>query len=255
MKKNWTEDELLENFILVDIERKLIGNKTGASRLGFTVLLKYFQYEARFPVEKNDIPKTVVEYIAKQLNLSSDLFDQYRWGSEERNYTYHRKQIRDFFQFKEFTHTGGKRLEQWLEEHTAFTHDTDYLINQVYSLFRKWKVEPPSIRSMKRMIDSAIHTFEQKLYQGTYQQLSAQTCNHIDELLESHDYQEGYKENLNSVTFRQLLSSPHKPSVATMEIELKKLLTIRHLHIPDGLFHHLSPKLIKSTKYVQRLRR
>nr|WP_255255629.1 hypothetical protein [Bacillus cereus] len=50
------------------------------------------------------------------------------------------------------------------------------------------------------MIDSAIHTFEQKLYQGTYQQLFAQTCNHIDELLESHDYQEGYKENPNSVT-------------------------------------------------------
>ncbi|MCY0078462.1 Tn3 family transposase, partial [Bacillus thuringiensis] len=122
---------------------------------------------------------------------------------------------------------------------------TDYLINQVYSFFRKWKVEPPSVGSMKRMIDSAIHTFEQKLYQGTYQHLSAQTCNHIDELLESHDYQEGYKENLNSVTFRQLLSSPHKPSVATMEIELKKLLTIRHLHIPNGLFHHLSPKLIK----------
>lgn len=30
-----------------------------------------------------------------------------------------------------------------------------------------------------------------------------------------------------------------------MEIELKKLLTICHLHIPDGLFHHLPPKLIK----------
>lgn len=32
-----------------------------------------------------------------------------------------------------------------------------------------------------------------------------------------------------------------------MEIELKKLLTIHHLHIPDGLFHHLPPRLI--TKY------
>ncbi|MEX5521499.1 DUF4158 domain-containing protein [Bacillus cereus] len=52
MKKNWTEDELLEHFILVDIERKLIGNKTGASRLGFTVLLKYFQHEARNPCPK-----------------------------------------------------------------------------------------------------------------------------------------------------------------------------------------------------------
>ncbi|MED3330298.1 Tn3 family transposase [Bacillus thuringiensis] len=247
MKKNWTEDELLEHFILVDIERKLIGNKTGASRLGFTVLLKYFQHEARFPIKKSDVPKAVIEYIAKQLNLSSNLFDEYRWGSEERNYTYHRKQIRDFFQFKEFTHTEGERLEQWLKEQIVFTHDTDYLINQVYYLFRKWKVEPPSIGSMKRMIDSAIHTFEQKLYQETYQQLSIQTCHHIDNLLESHDYQEGNKEDQNIITFRQLLSSPHKPSVATMEIELKKLLTIHHLHIPDGLFHHLPPRLI--TKY------
>nr|WP_142238775.1 DUF4158 domain-containing protein [Bacillus cereus] len=48
---NWAEDELLEHFILVDIERKLIGNKTGASRLVFTVLLKYFQHEARFPIK------------------------------------------------------------------------------------------------------------------------------------------------------------------------------------------------------------
>lgn len=78
----------------------------------------------------------------------------------------------------------------------------------MYYLFRKWKVEPPSIGSMKRMIDSAIHTFEQKLYQETYQQLSIQTCHHIDNLLESHDYQEGNKEDQNMITFRQLLSSP-----------------------------------------------
>lgn len=83
MKRSWTEDELLEHFILVNIERKLIGNKTGASRLGFTVLLKYFQHEARFPTKRSDIPRPVVEYIAKQLELSPDLFDQYRWGAEK----------------------------------------------------------------------------------------------------------------------------------------------------------------------------
>jgi hypothetical protein len=27
-------------------------------------------------------------------------------------------------------------------------------------------------------------------------------------------------------------------------MEVKKLLAIRHLQIPDGLFHHLTPKLI-----------
>jgi hypothetical protein len=30
-----------------------------------------------------------------------------------------------------------------------------------------------------------------------------------------------------------------------MEMEVKKLLAIRHLHIPPRLFHHLTPKLVK----------
>ncbi|KAF0816158.1 Transposase [Bacillus sp. ZZV12-4809] len=112
MKRIWAEDELLEHFTLFNIERKLIGNKTGASRLGFTVLLKYFQRSAIFPTKKIEIPRTVVEYIANQLKLPPDLFDEYRWGAEERNYTYHRKQIRDFFGFQELTGTDNKRLEQ-----------------------------------------------------------------------------------------------------------------------------------------------
>jgi hypothetical protein len=62
---------------------------------------------------------------------------------------------------------------QWVEEQVQFTHDIDYLKNQANSLFRKWKVEPPSIGALKRMIDSAIYTFEKSLYQTTYQQLSA----------------------------------------------------------------------------------
>jgi hypothetical protein len=93
MKRNWNEDELLEHFVVVPIERKLIGNKTGASRLEFAVLLKYFQQEAKFPSKKQDIPKVVVEFIAHQLEISADLFEEYRWGAEERNFTYHRKQI------------------------------------------------------------------------------------------------------------------------------------------------------------------
>jgi hypothetical protein len=236
---------LLEHFTLVDVERKLIGNKTGASCLGFTVLLKYFQQDARFPTKRSDIPRAVVEYIAKQLKLSPDLFDEYRWGAEERNYTYHRKQIRDFFGFQELTGKDNERLEQWLEEQVIGTHDTDYLTNQAYSLFRKWKVEPPSTGSLKRMIDSAIHTFEKRFYQETYQQLSSKTCDRLDALLESQDKGVSDEEESNILAFRHLLSSPRKPSVKTMDMEVKKLLAIRHLQIPDGLFHHMNPKLIK----------
>ncbi|ANS52113.1 transposase [Bacillus thuringiensis] len=246
MKKNWNEDELLTDFVLTPNELHVsMVNKTEANRLGFALLLKYFQQEARFPSTKQDVPKVIIEYIAKQLDISPERFEEYRWGGKEKTYTRHRKNIRDFFGFQELTRTDNERFEQWLVEQVPFTHDTDYLTNQAYSLFRKWKVEPPSIGSLKRMIDSAIDTFEKNLYQDTYQQLSSKTCARLDALLESHDNVILNEEESDILAFRQLLSSPRKPSVNTMEMEVKKLLAIRHLQIPNELFHHLTPKLIK----------
>jgi len=259
MKRKWNKDELLEHFVVVPAERKLIGNKTGASRLGFTVLLKYFQQMARFPTKKQDVPKEIIEFIAHECGVSPALFEEYRWGADERNFTYHRKQIREFFGFRELRSDDNNLLTEWLNEQVQCTHDMDYLKNQAYGLFRKWKVEPPSIGSLTRMIDSAIDIFEKNLFKSTYTQLSSKTCSRLDSLLEFHtDEQseetddEEIQTTVNSgiLTFRQLLSSPRKPSVNAMELEVKKLSAIRHLQIPPKLFHHLPQKIVK--KYLLR---
>lgn len=93
-------------------------------------------------------------------------------------------------------------MTEWLNEQVQFTHDTDYLKNQAYRLFRKWKVEPPSIGSLKRIIDSAIDTFEKNLYQSIYQQLSPKTCSQLDALLESHaDEEEGFEDEFHKDIF------------------------------------------------------
>ncbi len=34
-----------------------MGNKTGATRLGFALLLKYFELAARFPRHAGDVPR------------------------------------------------------------------------------------------------------------------------------------------------------------------------------------------------------
>ena len=49
MKRNWELYELVEQFTLLPVEISLLGNKSGANRLGFALLLKFFQVEARFP--------------------------------------------------------------------------------------------------------------------------------------------------------------------------------------------------------------
>ena len=48
MKRNWTTEELVEYWTLLLNEIDLLENKTGATRLGFAVLLKFYQLEARY---------------------------------------------------------------------------------------------------------------------------------------------------------------------------------------------------------------
>jgi hypothetical protein len=60
MKRQWDIEELIEHFTLVEEDEALLANKTGATRLGFALLLKCFQLEGKFPTGRHEIPKDVV---------------------------------------------------------------------------------------------------------------------------------------------------------------------------------------------------
>jgi hypothetical protein len=49
MKRNWDIDELIEHWTLLPREMSLLSHKTAANRLGFAVMLKFFQQSAQFP--------------------------------------------------------------------------------------------------------------------------------------------------------------------------------------------------------------
>src|SRR6266567_7667101 len=72
MKRQWTNEELQEHWMLSPKELDLIGDsKTDHNLLGFAVLLKYFQYEGRFPSQKQDIPAALTLHLAQQADFSS----------------------------------------------------------------------------------------------------------------------------------------------------------------------------------------
>lgn len=64
MKRLWETDELVEHWTLMPPEVELLANKTGATRLGFAVLLKFFQLEALFPQQAAEVPQSVIDYPA-----------------------------------------------------------------------------------------------------------------------------------------------------------------------------------------------
>ncbi|MEM1366956.1 MAG: DUF4158 domain-containing protein [Cyanobacteria bacterium P01_H01_bin.15] len=48
-----------------------ITNDTAQNRLGFAILLKFFQAEGRFHQHAREVPKAITDFIAQQLSLSA----------------------------------------------------------------------------------------------------------------------------------------------------------------------------------------
>ncbi len=70
MKRNWLPDELVEYWTLLPDELRLLTQKNDSNRLGFALLLKFFQTHARFPYNPSEIPIIVVNYVAKLLDIA-----------------------------------------------------------------------------------------------------------------------------------------------------------------------------------------
>jgi hypothetical protein len=106
---------LAEHWILLPGERDLLANKSGATRLGFAVLLKFFQCEARFSQSRQEVPLAVVAFVARQVGVLAACYAEYDWNG--RAIKSHRAQIRSFLGFREATVRDAEALAAWLSEH------------------------------------------------------------------------------------------------------------------------------------------
>ena len=87
--------------VLHTADRALLGNKSGATRLGFAVLLKLFQAEGRFPRSPEDVPAATVEAVASQVGVPAAAWRGYDWHG--RAIRYHHARIRAALGFREAT--------------------------------------------------------------------------------------------------------------------------------------------------------
>jgi hypothetical protein len=131
-----------------------IANKTGPTRLGFAVLLKFFQYAARFPLSMQEVPATAVAYIARQVGVPAEEFLRYDW--EGRAVKYHRAQIRAFLGFREPTVQDAEELAGWLSEYVLPQGHPDEHVNAAaYQRLRDLGIEPPTPDRLERVLASA----------------------------------------------------------------------------------------------------
>lgn len=55
MRQEWEPEDLIEVWTLLEEDQERLRNKSGANRLGFALLLKFFEVEARFPEDAGGV--------------------------------------------------------------------------------------------------------------------------------------------------------------------------------------------------------
>ena len=110
MKRHWDEQELAEHWSLTHDEFELLRNRTERSRIGFAVLLKFFQVEGRFPSDRKEVPAVALDYLGDQLEASSKAFSEYDWSG--RSGKRDREQVRSFLGFRRVTVDDSKTLAE-----------------------------------------------------------------------------------------------------------------------------------------------
>ena len=69
MRREWDLDSLIDSWTVLDADRELIANKYGPTLLGFVLILKFFEVEARFPRHVGEIPSAAVDFVARQVKV------------------------------------------------------------------------------------------------------------------------------------------------------------------------------------------
>ena len=64
MRQEWSPEELLASWTLVEGDWKVVANKTGVTRLEFWLMLTFFGIEARCPEFIEELPQPAVEFVA-----------------------------------------------------------------------------------------------------------------------------------------------------------------------------------------------
>jgi hypothetical protein len=143
VKRDWEPEELIAHWTLVAEDWQLVGAKVGATRLGFALILKYFEIEGRFPDIIEDVPSLAVEFMAELVKVEPGQFAKY--SLTNRTAEYHRAQIREALGFRPATVADEQRWTAWLAtEQCPVEQDRGRLEAALRQRCRSEGIEPPT---------------------------------------------------------------------------------------------------------------
>lgn len=237
MEREWSPEDLLASWTLLEVDRGLLANKAGPTRLGFALLLKFFEIEARFPSSHGEVPAAAVAFVAEQVNVDPGEFERYDWSA--RAIKYHRAQIRETFGFRESSVADEQRWTTWLAHEVCPVElNEDRVREALLQRCRSDRVEPPGQTRIARVLGGARAAHDQDFAAGIARRLPQDAAARLEVLVAAPAASRDGAPGLLS----ELKADPGQVGLKTLFEEIEKLERVRAVGLPAGLFSHTSER-------------
>jgi Domain of unknown function (DUF4158) len=241
VRREWELEDLIDCWTLDEEDVKLLANKSGATRLGFALALKFFELEARFPRHAGELPPAAVGFVAGQVKVDPALFAGYAWSG--RTAEYHRAQIRAALGFREPTVADEDKLADWLASEVCPAElNRDRLRLALLARCRREQIEPPGPSRVERILGTAEALSERRFTARTARRLAAGAVARLEELIAPGDPDSDAAGD--GSLLQELRADPGQPGLETLLGEIAKLERVRAIGLPAGLFADAPEKLV-----------
>jgi TnpA family transposase len=238
-------DELIDRWTLLPDDHSLLQGKAAENRLGFSLLLKFYNHAGRFPRGRSEIPEEAVEYVARQVGVPVGDLGFYEWTG--RTIERQRAQIRAALGFRECTVADGEKLTAWLAEHVAEVERRPELVRQeLLARCRMEHVEPPTTGRVERIVASALRQAEEALCVRIASRVSADATTRTEALIvpSERTSEEEDEPEQDALPLGFIRADPGNVSLDSMLTEIEHLLVVRSVGLPAGLFVDVAPKVV-----------
>ncbi|WP_307711260.1 DUF4158 domain-containing protein [Streptomyces sp. V4I23] len=234
MRQEWSPEDVVTCWTLVDGDWDLVANKTGPTRLGFCLMLKFFEIEGQFPEFIEEFPQPAVEYVAGLVKVPAAELAKYDVAGAKR----HRRQIREALGFRPSTLADEERLTAWLAvEVCPVELVEDRQREALLVQCRVDRIEPPGPTRVEKVLVAAHNRWERALCSRTIERLGAACTGRLLALVA-----EGNEEG--ATLLASLKRDPGAVGLDSLLTEITKLTSVRKFELPEGLFSGYSEKLV-----------
>lgn len=241
MKRNWTDEDLAEHWLLSDDEIHYLDNRTPAGKLGFAATFKFLLQQGRFPDGPDDFPDSVIKFLTDQLQLPPETFTDYDWtGRTARLY---RNEIRLITGFRAFADQDEVALHAWLDQEVLPAEiDLPRLFSSTLQWLRDHRIEPLSTGRLERLLRSAARQYEDQLLKMIADSLSTRSKDAIDQLLDTQGLFVDPLPTPTRLSLMDLKADPGRIGLNSVFNEAAKLGCIDALGVPEKLPHSVHAK-------------